>query len=215
MMRSELKESLRQAYNGNASDRDKGDMHHWKLPVRESFLQRLLRENKASLLEIGAGPGKDSRFFADHGLDVTAADLSENMIELCRQKGLRAQVLDFFHLNELGRTFDAVWSMNCLLHVPKADLDTVLQQIDDVLNPSGLFHMGVYGGKDFEGIREEDICEPKRFFSFFTHENLKAVLEQRFEIVEFTVIDTEDENAFQSVVLRKRTRSQESDHEVV
>lgn len=203
-MRSELKESLRQAYNGNASDREKGDMHLWKLPVRENFLQRLLQENKTSLLEIGAGPGKDSRFFADHRLDVTATDLSENMIGLCRQKGLRAQVLDFFHLNQLGTTFDAVWSMNCLLHVPKADLDAVLAQIDAVLNPSGLFHMGVYGGRDSEGVKENDVCDPPRFFSFFAHDHLKAMLARHFDIVDFTVIKTDDTYDFQSVVLRKR-----------
>ena len=215
MMHSELKESLRQAYNGNASDRDKGDIHSWKLPVRENFLWRLLQENKASLLEIGAGPGKDSRFFADHGLDVITTDLSENMIELCRQKGLRAQVLDFFHLTQLGATFDAVWSMNCLLHVPKADLDAVLQQIDDVLNPLGLFHMGVYGGRDSEGVNENDVCNPPRFFSFFAHDHLKTVLEQHFDIVDFTVIKTDDTYDFQSVVLRKRPGIQESDHEAV
>ena len=214
-MQEEIKASLRLSYDANALDRESGDMQPWKLQPRSAYLELLFKERKTSLLEIGAGPGKDSRFFADHGMDVTATDLSPNMIELCKQKGLRAQVLDFFRLNELGRTFDAVWSMNCLLHVRKANLDAVLRQIDGVLNPNGLFHMGVYGGRDFEGVREEDVCEPKRFFSLFAHDHLKAVLERHFDIVEFTVIETGDNVAFQSVVLRKRAKVQESYDEVV
>ncbi len=214
-MQEEIKASLRLSYDANALDRESGDMQPWKLQPRSAYLELLVKERKTSLLEIGAGPGKDSRFFADHGMDVTATDLSPNMIELCKQKGLRAQVLDFFRLNELGRTFDAVWSMNCLLHVRKANLDAVLRQIDGVLNPDGLFHMGVYGDRDFEGVREEDVCEPKRFFSFFAHDHLKAVLERHFDIVEFTVIETGDNVAFQSVVLRKRAKVQESYDEVV
>ena len=214
-MQNEIKESLRLSYNANAVERENGEIQLWKLRPRAAFLQLLLKENKASLLEIGAGTGKDGRFFAEHGLDVTATDLSENMVVLCRQKGLHAQVLDYFHLHELGKTFDAVWSMNSLLHVQKANLDFVLRQIDDILQPFGLFHMGVYGGRDFEGIRDNDVCIPPRFFSFFTHDHLKAVLEQHFDIVDFTVIETDENYAFQSVILRKRSKVQEFADEVV
>jgi hypothetical protein len=44
-----------------------------------------------------------------------------------------------------------------MLHVRKADLGFVLEEIKNVLNPSGLFFMGVYGGEDSEGIWEDDI----------------------------------------------------------
>lgn len=44
------------------------------------FLRRLQQANCTRLLEIGAGTGQDSVFFASHGLDVVATDMSAAMV---------------------------------------------------------------------------------------------------------------------------------------
>ncbi len=56
------------------------------------------------------------------------------MVELCRAKGLTAHVMDFMSLDFPAESFDAVYALNCLLHVPKKDLGGVLATVQRLLN---------------------------------------------------------------------------------
>ena len=82
--------------------------------------------NLRKLLEIGAGPGHHAKFFQDNGIAVKCIDLSPKMVKLCIDKGLDAQEMDFSRLTFSNDSFDAVWALNCLLHVPKVELPGVL-----------------------------------------------------------------------------------------
>lgn len=53
----------------------------------------------------------------NNGLDVTAIDISEEMVRICKEKNIKAFELDFYNLHHLSTQFDAIWAMNCLLHV--------------------------------------------------------------------------------------------------
>jgi SAM-dependent methyltransferase len=195
---------LRESYNRNAAERDHYSIEPWKVEERQHFLELVQAEHKQSLLEIGAGPGRDSEFFQGKGLDVTCTDLSPEMVALCRAKGLNAQVMDFLSLDFPAESFDAVYALNCLLHVPKKDLGVVLETIQRLLKPDGLFYMGVYGKDDFEGVWPSDEYVPKRFFSFHTDEGIKNIASQYFKIVSFKAVPLEsDERHFQSMILRR------------
>lgn len=204
-MAGEIKEILRQAYNNYAHEREKAQLKEWKIGVRDSFLKLLLNENKSTLLDIGAGVGNDSKFFMKNNMSVIAVDLSDEMVKLCREKGIKSYELDFYNLNVIGKKFDAVWSMNSLLHVEKTKLSLVLQEISSVLNPSGLFYMGVYGGVDSEGIWQGDVYTPNRFFASYTDENIKKIVSNYFELISFETIETGDNRHFQSMIMRKRS----------
>lgn len=196
--------SLREAYDRKAEKRDNKETSPWKLEERQRFLALLQEEGKRSLLEIGAGTGACSKFFQNGGLEVIATDLSPENVKRCREKGLTAYEMDFFHLDFPAGAFDAVHALNCLLHVPKKDLPEVLQAIRVLLKPGGLFYLGVYGGKDSEGFHPEDDYEPKRFFSFHSDEQLEAVATRFFELVDFGQVPLKgDELHFQALVLRR------------
>src|SRR5690606_29047281 len=117
------KQALKTAYNNFAEERDNSGIAPWKSKERENFLNRLRSENKSDLLEIGAGPGRDGLFFKENGLNVTCIDLSEEMVKLCKDKGLEAYCMDFYNLDFKEAQFDAVFALNCLLHVPKSNID--------------------------------------------------------------------------------------------
>ena len=203
-MLSETKEILKQSYNKYAHVREKNEMQDWKVKPRKSFLEQLLNDGKTTLLDIGAGTGRDSKFFMDNNLDVLAIDLSDEMITLCQEKGIESQQLDFYNIHKIGKNFDAIWSMNSLLHVEKSNLSTVLEEISNTLNHLGLFFMGVYGGEDSEGIWEEDVYTPHRFFSFYTDENIKKVASNYFDIISFERIETGGKYHFQSIIMKKK-----------
>ena len=201
-----IRDRLKAAYNEHAEERDAGEIQPWKAAERERFLQELREAGAATLLEIGAGPGRDSQFFREAGLVVTAVDLSPEMVRLCRAKGLEALEMDAAELHFPDGSFDAVYAMNSLLHIPKAELPDVLAGIRRVLAPDGRFYMGVYGGQDTEGIWENDSYTPKRYFSMYTDDAMRQAVERYFDVGYFGVVDYQGAGRkphFQSMVLRK------------
>jgi SAM-dependent methyltransferase len=198
--------SLRKSYNSNAEGRDNFRIEKWKIRERDNYELLLQKENKISILEIGAGTGKDSKYFQEKGFNVICTDLSEEMVRLCRIKGLTAYVMDFMNLDFPEGSFDGIYALNCLLHVPKDYLERVLEEIQKLLKPKGLFYMGVYGGRDSEGIWEEDEYEPKRYFSFYTDKQLQEKVSNYYGIEYFQVINIEDNRDlhFQSIILRRK-----------
>ncbi len=206
-MYDQIINDLRNAYNQSAEQRNQGTKSAWKLESRQAFLEQLQQEGKTRLLEIGAGPGVDGKFFQDNGLTVTCTDLSPEMVRLCREKGLDAHVMDFLSLDFPDAHFDALYALNCLLHVPKADLPRVLQAIRRVLKPGGLMYTAVYGGFELESVWEDDNHEPKRFFAFYTDEQVQAVFSQFFTVEQFTAVANDTDNGLHSQVLILRRPS--------
>jgi len=194
---------LRRAYDARAAWRDGLTKEPWNLAERRAFRDRLAPG--ARLLEIGAGAGQDSAYFQSEGFDVVAADLSPAMVELCRSKGIEAHVMDFLHLDFPDGSFDAVYAMKCLLHVPNADLPTVLSAIRAVLRPGGLFFLGVYGGREsYEGPIADDEHVPPRFFAWRTDDQLLGFATAHFDVVDFHPVVTGPDHRFQSLTLRRR-----------
>lgn len=194
---------LRAAYDGGAEARDTFVKEPWKLAERAAFLDRLRERRFRRLLEVGAGTGQDSAYFQNKGLDVVAVDLSAQMVARCRDKGIEAHVGDFLHLDFPADSFDAVYALNCLLHVPNSDLPAVLAAIATVLRPGGLFFLGVYGGTESaEGPLAGDSYDPPRFFSWRTDDQLQEYARRSFDIVDFHVVAS-DGIRFQSLTLRR------------
>lgn len=206
-MYDKITDQLRDAYNSSALDRQQGTLAAWKIDERRAFHDLLQDESKETLLEIGAGPGKDSQFFQGQGLKVVSTDLSPKMVELCRAKGLEAYEMDFLDLDFPDSHFDAVYALNCLLHVPEAELPAVLEAIKRVIKPYGLFFLGVYGGFTQQGIWEKDRHSPKRFFAFYTDDQLLEIVSRSFQLHDFKRILLPDlghpDMYFQRFILRK------------
>ncbi|MFB9238790.1 class I SAM-dependent methyltransferase [Plantactinospora siamensis] len=193
---------LRTAYDAGAAARDRVDKEPWKLAERQGFADRL--SPGARLLEIGAGTGQDSVHFQRQGFEVVAADLSPEMVERCRAKGIEAYAMDFLQLEFPAASFDAVFAMNCLLHVPNHDLPEVLATIRAILRPGGLLFIGVYGGgESAEGPLVGDDHVPPRFFSFRTDEQLLGFATDRFDVLDFHPVVVDRHRRFQSLTLRR------------
>lgn len=188
--------ALRSFYDADVDRRDGLIKPSWKLDERAAFLDRLRVAEARTLLEIGAGTGQDSRFFADEGLEVTAVDLSPAMIERVRSKGVRGVVGDVTSLGFAEAEFDAVYTFNALLHVPDASLPAALAGIRTALRPGGLFYLGVYGGTQ----AEHGFSDDERFFSFRTDRDLLAYATEQFDVLDFHVVHDHDIH-FQSLTL--------------
>lgn len=190
------------AYQAKSLDRDNSTPSGFKVTERQHFRDCLEIEGVESLLEIGCGAGHDARFFGDSGFSVHAIDATPAMVRLTQQKGISAEVLDCCELDSHDRIYDAIYSMNCLLHVPNRDLDDILGSIVGRLRPNGLFYLGLWGGDDFEGVWEDDSYCPKRFFSFRSAEVLLRAVQGRFQLDYYRRIVGETGYTFNSIVGR-------------
>ena len=203
-MDNDIKKGLVQTYDLYARVREESRYPEWKCTERGHFAHLVQVEGKRSLLEIGAGTGRDSRFFQDIGLRVVATDMAPEMVRLCREKELPGIRMDCYRLGFRNESFEAAWALNSLLHVPRMDLPGVLAEIRAILKPDALFYLGMWGGHPFEGIWEDDYYTPKRFFSFHADPELLETVQGRFEVVSFNGIDPEGSKGhFQSMILRK------------
>jgi SAM-dependent methyltransferase len=175
-MADDVTRALRDAYDRRADERDTRPTPAWEAAARDDFVAQLGREGRTRLLELGAATGTDAAAFAARGLDVVCVDLSPEMVARCRAKGLEAHVMDVADLRFPDASFDAVYAMNCLVHVPKAAWPAALSAIRRVLRPEGLFYLGLYGGRDFEGVWDGDHYEPPRFFAHFRDDDLRRLV---------------------------------------
>ncbi len=197
-------DALVKTYEKYAHERASHSPDEFKVQERSEFLKFLKNEERKTLLEIGCGPGRDAQFFQSQGLQVFAVDNTPTMVELTTEKGIRARVLDCYDLDEIDETFDAIYTMNCLLHIPKRDFDRVLRLITGRLNENGLMYLGLWGDQDFEGIWEKDKYEPKRFFSFWKTEVLLEVLQRFFRLEYYRRLEPHEGRIFNSLIVRKR-----------
>jgi len=206
-MAEQSRDELKRAYALDAAARDERSLATWRVREREQFLSELTAHRCVSLLELGAGVGRDARFFADHGCAVTCIDLAEGMVAKCREKGLTAHVMDVVDLAFDDATFDAAYSVNCLLHLPAEELSEALIEIRRVLRPGALFYYGTWGGFEHEGVYEDDHLFPPRWFSFHDDATLQRTVDAIFEIARFRSDPRDPEDSrfrFQSFLLRKR-----------
>ena len=196
-------DALVKTYEKYAHERASHSPDEFKIQERSEFIKFLKAEARDTLLEIGCGHGQDAQFFQSQGLRILAVDNTPTMVELTTEKGISARVLDCYDLDKINERFDAVYTMNCLLHIPKQDFNQVLGLISGRLYEDGLMYLGIWGDQDFEGIWEQDRYEPKRFFSFWKTEALLEVLQRSFRLEYYRRLEPHEGRIFNSFILRK------------
>lgn len=105
------------------------------MPAQE---QEALRLCRGRVLDVGAGSGCHSLELINRGLDVVAIDISTLSVDVMRQRGIDARVVDFF-----DRTFDEkfdtiLMAMNGIGIVGKIErLPEFFMRLKQILAPGG------------------------------------------------------------------------------
>jgi len=169
------------SYNKNAkvfAEKFKG---LFDLENRDEFrrFQELLSGKK--VLDLGCGGGDHALYFQQQGLDVTCVDLSQEMVKLCKEKGLHAIVMDIEDLKFEKESFDGVWAVTSLLHVPKKNLGKVIDKIYYILRRDGIFYLCVKEGEGEKYVMDAD--EQRGFFAYWQDEELRKEL-KKFDLMD-------------------------------
>jgi len=114
------------------------------------------------VLDAGCGSGRDARALSRMGFEVTAMEASPRLAELARaHTGLPVQVMTFDQI-VWREAFEGVWACASLLHVPRAELPSVMSRIREALVPGGVWWMSFKYGteeRDVAGRRFTDLDE--------------------------------------------------------
>ena len=104
----------------------------------------LLPPPGATILDVGAGSGRDAAWFAAKGYDVVAVEPSEAMRTLARQRHPSPRIHwvadslpDLAQVRRLGLTFDLILLSAVWMHVPPASRQRTLRKLATLLSPNG------------------------------------------------------------------------------
>ena len=130
--------------------------------VQDKFIYAL---NGPEVLDFGCGSGRDTKYFLESGLQVTAVDGSEEMCRYASEfTGIQVQNMLFQDL-DAQNLYDGIWACSSILHLPKSELHMVLSKMADALRDDGIIYTSFNFYKfAFEGERNG------RYFTDFTIE---------------------------------------------
>lgn len=104
----------------------------------------LLPSPGATILDVGAGSGRDAAWLASKGYDVVAAEPSEAMRALARKchpspriHWVGDSLPDLAQVRRLGLTFDLILLSAVWMHVPPASRPRALRKLATLLSPNG------------------------------------------------------------------------------
>jgi len=197
-------DNLRLAYDGDARNRNAIEDLQWRTGVLGRWLNDL--PSSPRLLELGPGTGQLARRAEELGARVHAIDLSAENVAYCRQRGISAEVGDFRKLScseGLG-SFDGVYTINALLHVPRAEHASIVASARDCLVLGGGLLIVNWGGRDVEGIYADDTCVPPRYFSLYDDAGFFALAFAGFEVVWRELLTAETPDGLHPQVLALR-----------
>ena len=135
----------------------------------------------SKIFDLGSGSGNHAIFLKNKGFDVTCFDISEKMLQKCKEKGLKTIKGDFENINIPKNSLDVVWAYTSLLHVPKSNVPDIIDKISTILKKNGYLVLSLK-----EGIGEGFVDFKKggkRWFSLYKHEEIFKLLNNKFEII--------------------------------
>jgi SAM-dependent methyltransferase len=198
--RTEREGALVAYYDDEVAERLRRELPAERVARRGAFVEQLRSERRRTVLEVGAGPGRDGVAFAASGLDYTGVDLAPASVATCRAAGLDAHVASVLDLPFVDAAFDAGWTMSTLLHVADEDLPAALAETVRVLRPGSPLAVGLWGG----GRSVED--HGPRYFRFRTDDEVRAALAAHGEIERWETWEGTHDLHYQYAVVRTPSR---------
>lgn len=174
---------LKEAYNKIAPHWVESSFGEYGSEGLKKFISLLKKDDK--VLDLGCGSGIRSKILVNNGISVFGVDFSEEMIKKAENDvpGARFQLMDINDVDALEESFDGIFAMAILLHLPKKEFYPMLEKLRNKLNDGGYLYIGLKEQKENEseeGIEKDDWGDVKteRFFSYYKMDEVKKDLEK-------------------------------------
>ena len=141
-----------QSYESSATSFWEGTKDHDVEQNRQALLRHLPGDGPGDILDLGCGPGRDLRVFAELGHRPVGLDGCPTFCEMARSwAACEVWHQDFLSLDLPPARFDGVFANASLFHVPRQELPAVLVRLYATLRPGGVLFSSNPRGADQEG----------------------------------------------------------------
>lgn len=172
---SKTNETTISSYNTHIQQYVDGTPHEVTGVVKDWLDSSLVDLPKhARILELGSAFGRDAVYLAGLGYSVECTDATPAFVDLLRQKGFSAKVLNAI-TDELPQGLDYVLANAVLLHFTRDEATLVIKKVFDALNVNGRFVFSLKQGEG-DGWSEEKLGAP-RYFCYWTDRQIHSVLD--------------------------------------
>lgn len=131
------------------------------------------------VLDLGCGPGIDSLFLTNAGLQVTGVDISREMLKVAKGINPNATFMlgDILRLDSLNGSFNGIVASYSLIHISKKDMLGALKSLYHILKDGGWIFIGVQEGESKEVILPEPL-DPKQdmFLNIMSKKEIKQLI---------------------------------------
>ena len=185
-------------YNDNCEIfKSKWDNYLFDIP--NTFADYLV--DKAYVLDLGCGTGRDSLYFKEKGFKVKCIDGSVNMCKIASEAlGQEVENKTYFDMYYKD-LFDGVFACASLLHLKDEDLKVVLKKVYDSLKYNGIMYASFKYGND-------ERFEDGRFFNDMTLDKFNRLMNEtecNFEIVKaWNTSQYGTDSEFLNLLLKKK-----------
>ena len=160
-------------YEQNAKSFIEGTQNVDFTEIQDAFLELL--PEKAVILDLGCGSGRDTKYFLEQGYSVDATDGS---LELCKAAsnytGIKVKHMYFQELDECEK-YDGIWACASVLHLKKQELPGIFRKMSTATKKNGIIYLSFKYG-NFEGVRNG------RYFTDMTEEGMSMLLADFLEL---------------------------------
>ena len=162
------------------------------------------------LLELGAGLGKDSRYFASHGLFVVSTDFSDKALDTSKWEANMKKIMNIdYHNVDIKNPlpfkdveFDVVYAHAVLHYFSHETTDQIFSEIHRVLKDGGVFATLLKSKEDPEVLKSLKLQG-----GFY--QTPQGIVERFFSVEE---VQKETEGLFKPVVLDASEQTHESEN---
>jgi ubiquinone/menaquinone biosynthesis C-methylase UbiE/N-acetylglutamate synthase-like GNAT family acetyltransferase len=143
------------------------------------------------IADIGCGPGETTRYLRDQGIkNIFGLDLSAGMVAQARQANpdIEFHQGDMSALNVEDNAWAGIVAFYSIIHIPREDVVSVLQEFKRVLKPGGLLFFTFHIGQNAISVDNWWDKEIAITFLFFETDEMKGYLEAAgFEIEDLII----------------------------
>jgi SAM-dependent methyltransferase len=123
-----------------------------------ALLKHIEANPPAAILDLGCGPGRDLKAFAELGHAPVGLEGSARLAAMAREEGGEVWEQNFLALDLPGNRFDGIFANASLFHVPGQELPRVLQELRATLKPRGVLFSSNPHGQNEEGWYHGRYC---------------------------------------------------------